>query len=431
MSRGLGAIAVSGLLVLAGCGDDDDSSATAGTGSEAGQDACVGVVAAGDRVDDAGLPDGFCAWHWAVDLGQPRGIIVDGNGDVLVLARADGAVVLLHDDDADGVSGDGERVMLASESGLSHGLALDGSYLYASSATTVYRWDYAGDRAPLGDAEVVIDGMPGDGHSTRTLVFDNAFLYLSVGSESNVDGDSSRSRIRRFAVADLGGTAIDFSDGEVFADGVRNEVGLAFDSSGRLWGVENGLDNLQRSDFDPADIHQDNPAEELNLFAEPGRFYGYPYCWSEFSLPPGQGMGPGTQWADPNFIDDGTHTDQWCRDPDNVVAPVLAMQGHSAPLDVLFYAGGSFPGDYVGDAFVTFHGSWNRDDPTGYKVIRIPFGSDGTPNGDPQPLLEYAGDGDFAADWPHRPVGLATLPSGVLLVTSDSSGSVLAIGYAT
>ena len=187
---------------------------------------------------------------------------------------------------------------------------------------------------------------------------------------------------------------------------------------------------VERSDFDPADIHQDNPAEELNLFAEPGRFYGYPYCWSEFSLPPGQGMGPGTQWADPNFIDDGTHTDQWCRDPDNVVAPVLAMQGHSAPLDVLFYAGGSFPGDYVGDAFVTFHGSWNRDDPTGYKVIRIPFGADGTPNGDPQPLLEYAGDGDFAADWPHRPVGLATLPSGVLLVTSDSSGSVLAIGYA-
>ena len=122
------------------------------------------------------LLDGFCAWHWAVDLGQPRGIIVDGNGDVLVLARADGAVVLLHDDDADGVSGDGERVMLASESGLSHGLALDGGYLYASSATTVYRWDYAGDRAPLGDAEVVIDGMPGGGHSTRTLVVRRRFL---------------------------------------------------------------------------------------------------------------------------------------------------------------------------------------------------------------------------------------------------------------
>ncbi len=438
-------------LALAACGGDGDSADTttssapatttsttvtattttdsSGEGGDSIQQDCA--VPAQAQIVNAGVPEGFCAWLWATDLGQPRGITVDDNGDVLVITRSNGSVVLLYDDDGDGVSGGGERVTMASESGLNHGLGLDGGYLYASSSTTVYRWDYPADRMPLGDAEVVIRDIPGTGfHVTRTLVFDEAFLYVSVGAASNVDGDSSRSRIRRFGIADLGTTPIDFADGEVFADGLRNEVGLAFDSRGRLWGVENGSDQLSRSDFDPPDIHQDNPAEELNLFGEPGRFYGYPYCWSEFSLPAGQGLGPGTQWTDPNFIDDGTHTDQWCRNPDNVVLPVVAMQGHSAPLDLLFYPGGSFPADFAGDAIVTFHGSWNRDVPTGYKVMRIPFGNDGMPNGDLQPLLEYAGGGDFAADWPHRPVGLATAPSGLLLVTSDSSGSVLAIEYA-
>ena len=393
-----------------------------------GRDTCS--VPADARIDSAGVPDGFCAWQWATDLGEPRGIIVDDSGDVLALTRPSGSIVLLHDDNGDGVSGDGERVMMADGLGLNHGLAIDDGHLYASSGATVYRWDYPGDRMPLGEAEVVIQDIPSGGnHTTRTLVFDDAFLYVSVGSASDVDRDSSRARIRRFATAGLSGGPIDFADGEVFADGLRNEVGLAFDPRGQLWGVENGRDELWRFDFDPPDIHQDNPAEELNLFAEPGRFYGYPYCWSEFSLPEGQGLGPGTQWAEPAFIDDGIHTDQWCRDPDNVVPPVLAMQGHSAPLDLLFYTGGSFPEDYIGDAIVAFHGSWNRSVPTGYMVVRIPFGRDGMPDGDPQPLLEYAGAGDFASEWPHRPVGLAIMPNGPLLVSSDASGSVLAIDH--
>jgi glucose/arabinose dehydrogenase len=192
--------------------------------------------------------------------------------------------------------------------------------------------------------------------------------------------------------------------------------------------VENGRDNLARTDLG-GDIHNDNPGEELNLFEAPGRFYGYPYCWTEFLLPSGVGLGTGTQWADPATQADGTHTDAWCRNTTNVVPPVLSMQAHSAPLDLSFYRGAAFPREYRGDAFVTFHGSWNRTVPTGYKVMHLAFGTDGMPLGNPTPFLEYAGDGDIAAEWPHRPVSLATLPSGVLLVTSDASSSVLAIGY--
>lgn len=424
-------------------GAKEPEGGTAGSnvgGAEAGEGGAAAMGAGGTlssactfpsaaEIENASVPDGFCAWRWAEDVGQARGITVDAAGTVLVVAREDADVVALWDEDGDGISSGGERAVIASAPGLNHGIALHDGFLYASSATTVYRWPYTADRMPLGDPETVIEGIPSGGHSTRTLALDDEFLYVSVGSGSNVDSDSSRARIRRFALAELEDGPIAFSDGEVFADGLRNEVGLAFDDQGRLWGVENGRDTLSRADLG-GDIHEDNPAEELNRFDEPGRFYGYPYCWTEFILPDDVGMGPGTQWADPTFIDDGTHTDAWCRDPDNVVPPVLAFQAHSAPLDLVFYSGAAFPAEYQGDAIVSLHGSWNRDEPTGYKVVRMPFDDDGMPVGDVVPLLEYAGPGDEANDWPHRPVGLAILPNGVLLVTSDASDAVLAVDYA-
>jgi glucose/arabinose dehydrogenase len=289
----------------------------------------------------------------------------------------------------------------------------------------VYRWPYASDREPLGNPQDVVTGIPSGGHVTRTLQFDTqGRLYVSVGSVGNVDDDSRRSRLIRYPVSALGENS-SFADGEVFADGLRNEVGLAMDSQGRIWGVENGRDNLQRPDLGN-DIVQDNPGEELNLFLEEnaGRFYGYPYCWSEFNLP--NGDGPGTQWADPNNT---MYDDAWCQNTTNVIPPIMVMQGHSAPLDLRFYAGNGLPADVVGDAFVTFHGSWNRTTATGYKVVRIPFGDDGMPSGEPVPLLESANPGDTDDAWPHRPVGLGIGQSGQLFVTSDASGVIIAVGH--
>ena len=145
--------------------------------------------------------------------------------------------------------------------------------MYASSDTTVWRWRYVGGQRTdsTGTREVVVKNMNADGrggapqgHTTRTLAFDSkGRLYVSVGSYGNVDADSHRSRIRRFSFpgtaaspVSLPGTGdgFEFSTGEVFADGLRNEVGIAFDSHGVLWGVENGADNLARSDLG-GDIH--------------------------------------------------------------------------------------------------------------------------------------------------------------------------------
>ncbi|MFW6051117.1 MAG: PQQ-dependent sugar dehydrogenase [Myxococcota bacterium] len=376
-------------------------------------------------VHGARAPRNHCVWTFANDLAAPRGIFVDGTGQILVVERGEERITALLDRDGDRVSSEDERAVLARAPGLNHGITVHGDHLYASSATTVFRWPYeAGETDALGEPEVVVRGMPDGGHDTRTLVTDDADrLYVSVGSRGNVDRDSSRARILRFQMGALPEGGFDWPDGELFADGLRNEVALGFDGEGRLWGAQNGSDNLARDDLG-GDIHADNPAEDLDRFDEPGRFYGYPYCWTEYELPE-HGRGRGTQWAHPDFMDDGVHDDAWCRDTDHVVRPELAMQAHAAPLDLMFWEGGALPDALEGDALISFHGSWNRPEPTGYKVVRIVFHE-----GDPvrvDPLVEHAGHGDKGDDWPHRPVGLARGPEGALLVTSDATGQLLAL----
>lgn len=428
-------VSVFTLLTLAGCSKRTDTSTPErdGGGSESDggvtpvlENSCLGPASA--ALADARVPEGYCAWTWATGLDAPRGLAVASNGDVLVVEKGLGRITLLHDDDANGVSDVNERVPLSGGLSLNHSIVIHGAHLYASSASTVYRWPFtAGVRTALGPPQEVVTGIPTGGHSTRTLAFDaGGSLYVSVGSAGNVDADSSRARIRRFTPAQVQAGGAPFNSGEVFADGLRNEAGLAFDARNRLWGVENGRDNLIRDDLG-GDIHQDNPAEELNLFAEAGRFYGYPYCWSEFLLPAGTGSGPGTQWADPTTMGDGTHDDAWCKSTANVVPPVLSMPAHVAPLDLTFYPGGSFPEDAVGDAFVSFHGSWNRSTPQGYEVARVIFENEAPVRY--EPFLEYEGSAAQGGAWDHRPVGVRTGAHGELLVTSDATGVVLAVGY--
>ena len=262
---------------------------------------------------DARLPSGFGAHPFATGLREPRGLALGPTGDVLVVERGGvSRVTALWDADGDGVSGPSERAIIASSaSGLNHGVAVHGGFLFASSDTTVYRWPYAGERRDVGGHAVVINNINAEasdelggrrGHTTRTLRFDNATgrLFVSVGSYGNVDADDFRSRIRFFDGLAVEGSAapatpINFATAPTWARGLRNEVGLAFDGSGVLWGVENGADRLVHATM--GDVHNDNPGEELNRFPPPpdesvladgpdaAPFYGYPRCFSEYKLP--------------------------------------------------------------------------------------------------------------------------------------------------
>jgi glucose/arabinose dehydrogenase len=378
----------------------------------------------------------YCLFVYADTLPGARGLAVAPNGDVFVVSNSQ--VWVLPDDNGDGISDADERQVFATGTELNHGLAITPTHVYASSKTTVYRWRYAsGDRVATGPPETVIFEMPTGGHGTRTLVIDaQNRLYVSAGSGSNVDlppGPTMfplyQAVIRRFDLDTLPAGGYEFFyDGELFATGLRNEVGVSIDSKGRMWGVENGRDNLI---VGGEDIHFDNPAEEVNLFDtnRPGRAYGYPFCWSEgIWMDPTRAKGPGTQHLDPDVP--GGFSEAACQDTSVVVPPVLTLGAHLAPLDIIEYRGSAYPPDLTGDLFVTSHGSWNRENQqVGRLIIRLRMGANG-----PTEAQNFFGQGDgmgnlVQAGWGHLPVSIRVDKNGLLTFSSDASGMVFKIGY--
>jgi glucose/arabinose dehydrogenase len=407
---------------------------------------------------------------WAKDLHSIRSIVSCGDGEFLVLQRP-GSVVLMWDDDRDGLSSVDERLILVTYPGLSHGIAVDwhGGFLFASTADVVVRWPIVLNVTTMTVARVAVTAPPvqvvtdlsrgswsaasgttAHGHYTRTLVV-NAHrneLYIQVGSIGNVDADEYRSAIRRMSLLDARGSSntslpIDFRHLAHVAKGVRNTVGMSIDpySNGTvMYGVDNGPDNAQRYG---ADIHIDNPGEECNRFdlTQNDIMYGYPYCFSEYKMDNSHGgEGRGTQfvWTGVDRDFSSVFSDSWCRNTSNQKVPSLVMQAHSAPLGITFYGcnnknfsgNGTLPcGDYDGWAFVAFHGSWNRQPPTGYKVVALPMESitNRTFTGQVIDVMRHNGT---SAVWETnlRPVDVAIdSRHGRLLVTSDSSGEVLVI----
>jgi len=193
--------------------------------------------------DVAWLQPNFCSNVFVDGLSRPRGLHIEqGTDEMLLVERGASRVVRLVSDDENTGTVNIEPLLQTENLGLNHGIELSGGYLYASSSTNVYRWSYVD--GTVGETENVIVGIASGGHFTRTLAFDadGKWLYVSIGSLKNTDPDSSRSRIRRFDISAWDSvTPFNFDDdGELFADGLRNEVGMAFDANGDLWGVENG-----------------------------------------------------------------------------------------------------------------------------------------------------------------------------------------------
>jgi len=340
----------------------------------------------------------------------------------------------LWDANGDGQSGTGERATLATQAGLNHGIEIDAvnGYLYASTQTDVYRWPYkAGQRQNLGASQHVISNLPCCHHTTRTLRLspDNTYLYVQSGSGANVDSDPTHAEIRRFRIASLSGTPTSWTSAELVALGMRNEVGIRFDKSGLLWGVENGVDDLYRADLG-GDIHNDNPCEELNSFNtnQLGLFYGYPYCWSEgiLAIPPGKGTG--TQWLQPDFQGKGIWTDAWCQNTTNVVPPAHCFPAHNAPLDIIF--GNITSTTATMSAYVSFHGSWDRTPPDGYLVRQVTW--DSTMKISTLDILKYDSATSTTGPGWIRPVGLGYINTTFgysLMISSDTTGQLIGLAY--
>jgi len=252
---------------------------------------------------------------------------------------------------------------------------------------------------------------------------------ISIGSANNVDPDSIRARIIYIDISTIppsGG--IDYSNAQVWADGQRNDA-LGIDEYGRIWGVGNNIDDLYSFDLG-GDIHTNNPGEEVNIFMNPGRFYGYPYCWSEGILNSPLKKGPTAQWVYPEF--NATYNDTWCDDDNNVIKPVWVLPAHTAPLDILFDYNNNFPYEYYGNAYIALHGSWDRNPPNGYRIERLVLSNTTLLPIYTEPFFSYIGPGTTdGTKWTHRPVNLAwaKCPLGqCLFVSSDSDGFIIGIG---
>ncbi|KAI0908283.1 soluble quino protein glucose dehydrogenase [Ustulina deusta] len=370
-------------------------------------------------------------------LHSPRDLVLDAEGRLLIVEK--GVGLSQHIVDANGCITNTR--LLISNADLNHGICLgaDGQSLYASSPSSVFSWKYDPTTGNVGQNPIlVISGMATSGHTTRTLAIPphrTDLLVVSHGSGSNIDQDTSDPKIARAIVKVFNMSSIpmggyDFvSQGWNAGFGLRNEVGLAFDGNNMLWGVENSADNLARTvSGTTIDIHTDNPAEELNFLGDVtlmnDDWYGYPVCftvWSPDELSD-RVFKVGQQFVQtpvPDFDDDTCTRIS--------VPPILSFQAHSAPLGCKFDAN-------FGNLFIAMHGSWNRQPPTGYKVVAVPF-AQGRDGSYAPTAASWSTRGSIDVFYPSdetgcssttciRPVGLVFDAAGRLYVTSDASGEV-------
>jgi glucose/arabinose dehydrogenase len=342
------------------------------------------------------LPDGFRINTYAANIPNARMLRFTPAGDLLVSAPRQGKVLLVERDrNRDGV-GDATRVLL---DGIKapHGLALHGDSLYIADATGLLRARFDSASGSVdGTAGRIVGRVPdGGSHWTRTVaVGPDEKLYLSVGSSCNVckEEDPRRAAILRYE--------LDGRYETIYATGLRNSVGLAWQpGTGALYATDNGRDWLG-DDFPPC---------ELNRIVE-GGFYGWPFANGDRVPDPDFGRGRETEIA-------------------ASIPPVHGFGAHTAPLGITFYdpaanAPSLFPPRYRGAAFVAQHGSWNRTEKAGYRVLVLQFDADGTireevfANG-------FLRDGNVSG----RPVDVAVGPDGALYVSDDFTGSIYRIAY--
>jgi len=340
----------------------------------------VSVQVAGHTVQ---VPAGFAVDVYAEGLRGARFMALAPDGTPYLSLTRSGKVVELPDANGDGRAD--TVITVAQGLDLPHGLAFRGDTLWVAENDKVVRLA-PGSATP----EVVVPNLPGrGGHFTRTIVFGpDDKLYVSVGSSCNIcdESDPRRAAILRFN--------LDGSGGEIFAHGLRNSVGIAFDpATGELWGTNNDRDNLG----------DDLPPDRINIVRR-GLNYGWPQCYL-----------PGKN--NPEYP---------TADCSRVEGPAIAFQAHSAPLGIAFSTGTQFPAAYRGGAFVAYHGSWNRTVPTGYKVVYVRQ-ENGRPVAISDFLTGFLPD-PKAPPWA-RPVGLLVLPDGSLLVSDDTGGYVFRVHY--
>ena len=427
MNKGMALLATT--LLLAACGETANLSVAEGTGPSPKLPAPTKTLLPTINIADAtGWPEGAAptpaqglrVQSFAAGLDHPRWLYVLPNGDVLVAETAappkpkgmDGGIrgwfmkmfmkkagsavpsanriSLLRDADGDGVA----EMRTPFLTGLfsPFGMALIGNTLYVANADALVAFPYQAGAAQITAPPRRIAALPAgrNHHWTKSLVAnaDGSRLYVGVGSNSNAGENGLDEEVNRAGILE-----VDPATGatHVFASGLRNPVGIDWNpESGQLWVAVNERDEIG-SDLVP----------DYMTSVRPGGFYGWP--WSYY----GQVVDTRVKPPRPDMVA-------------KAIKPDYALGPHTASLGLTFADGARLGPAFANGAFVGQHGSWNRNPPSGYKVIFIPFAG-GRPVGPPIDVLTGFLNGGKALG---RPVGVAIARDGALLVADDVGNRV-------
>lgn len=338
------------------------------------------------------LPAGFSISIYAEGLQGVRMLAITKRGDLIASLPDKGELILLSTDANNDGRADRQSTLLR-QLNRPHGLDLHQGGLYIAETDAISRIQFDAEKGNIvGQRETIVaNDFPGSGgHWTRTVrVGPDDMLYLSIGSSCNVceEKHPKRAAILRYA--------IDGSNGEIFASGLRNSVGFDWQpNSGLLFATDNGRDYLG----------DDYPPDELNQIKQ-AQHYGWPYA-------------SGNRIADPKF--GPQHSAEILRSQ----IPVHNFPAHSAPLGMRFLNHKNLPEHYIGSALVALHGSWNRSTKQGYKVVSLHFDEHGK-------ITEKDFISGFEID-EHvvgRPVDIVEADNGSIFISDDYSGRIYRVWY--
>jgi glucose/arabinose dehydrogenase len=314
------------------------------------------------------------------------------------MRKAGGAVpspnrlILLRDSNGDGVAE--TRTVLLHNLVSPFGMTLVGNSLYIANTDAIVRFPYVAGQTAISAPGVKIVDLPAGSinhHWTKNVIAsaDGSKLYVAVGSNSNAAENGIDQEVDRAAIWE-----VDAATGahRVFASGLRNPVGMAWEpSSKKLWVAVNERDELG-SDLVP----------DYMTSVKDGGFYGWPYSYY------GDHVDTRVEPKRPDLVE-------------KAIQPDYSLGPHTASLGLAWSEGNKLPATYSHGMFVGQHGSWNRKPRSGYKVIFVPF-TGSMPNGTPIDVLTgfVSENGDAMG----RPVGVAVDKRGGLLVVDDVGNTV-------
>jgi glucose/arabinose dehydrogenase len=352
------------------------------------------------------LPQGFKINLYAV-VPDARHIAVGPQGVVTFVGTRKDAVWAMTDRNKDGTADEVKRFAPSLAFDIPNGpcFSKDG-FLYIAERNRILVFpaaEFFYESPDIAVGQVVKQGelVPKEeesfNHTARVCrVGPDKKLYVQLGQPYNVQ---PKEKVELYEAEGIGGIVRmnqDGSEREVYAIGLRNPVGMDFHPvTGELWTNDNQVDGLG----------DDTPPGELNRITGPGQHFGFPYLNGAVRIPDYKDMEP----------------------PANAVPPVVETVAHAADLGLMFYTGNKFPAKYKKGVFTAQHGSWNRTVPVGARVLFTPLNDDGTAGGEQEEFAVgwLTGDGEYIG----RPVDLAQLRDGSILVSDDFAGAVYRISY--